>query len=372
MNELFSLARTIRNPHLDEWVKQGGKVVGFSCVATPREIMDAAGILPYRIRALNHPGKDLADAYLSRFNCSYCRACLQLGLDGTYDFFDGLIETNGCDHLRGMFENWQHARKLDFFHYLKVPHLITDEGIEYYAEELELFRQALAEHFGKEISDTDLSEAVKCSNRIRDKLHRVLAQRERARPALTGAEALALFLAETALPPKVFEGQLDDLLAHLPTRQLPKPQARLLLGGAATDEIALVEQMEGFGALVVADTLCYGSRATWKLDLPEAGGDLLPAMAEAYLKHLLCPRMFDDYEMRMDYLLEAVQRAAVDGVVLVYNKFCDLHGVENVRLGRDLEKQGIPVLVLEKEYGAGADEGRISTRVQAFLERIGG
>ncbi len=40
-------------------------------------------------------------------------------------------------------------------------------------------------------------------------------------------------------------------------------------------------------------------------------------------------------------------------------------------LARDFEKKGIPVLVLEREYDALADAGRIKTRVQAFLERIG-
>ncbi len=372
MNDLFSLARTIRNPHLDQWLKDGGKVLGFSCVATPREIMDAAGLLPYRIRALNHGAKDQADAYLSRFNCSFCRACLQLGLDGTYDFLDGLVETNGCDHLRGMFENWQHARKLDFFHYLKVPHIITEDGIEYFAEELELFREACGELSGREVTDEALVEAVTRANRVRGKLDKLMAHRRQARPGLTGAEALALYLLEATLPPDVFDQQLDDLLEALPNRQLDQPRARLLLGGAATDEIDLVEQMEDLGALVVADTLCFGSRVTWRLDLPEDPTELLPSMARAYLRHLLCPRMFDDYPLRLDYLLDAACGADVDGVVLVYNKFCDLHGVENVRLGRDLEKRGIPVLVLEKEYGSGADEGRLRTRVQAFLERIGG
>jgi benzoyl-CoA reductase/2-hydroxyglutaryl-CoA dehydratase subunit BcrC/BadD/HgdB len=43
-----------------------------------------------------------------------------------------------------------------------------------------------------------------------------------------------------------------------------------------------------------------------------------------------------------------------------------------VSLRMDLEKNGIPVLVLEKDYGSKADTGRIRTRVQAFLEKIGG
>ena len=50
---------------------------------------------------------------------------------------------------------------------------------------------------------------------------------------------------------------------------------------------------------------------------------------------------------------------------------CDLHGIDSVMLERDFEREGIPVLVLEREYDSLADAGRIKTRVQAFLERIG-
>jgi len=41
-------------------------------------------------------------------------------------------------------------------------------------------------------------------------------------------------------------------------------------------------------------------------------------------------------------------------------------------LKKDLEEDGIPVMELERQYGPLADAGRIRTRVQAFLERIGG
>ena len=55
----------------------------------------------------------------------------------------------------------------------------------------------------------------------------------------------------------------------------------------------------------------------------------------------------------------------------MHNKFCDLHGVDNVQLRNDMEAAGLPVLLVEKEYGAAADLGRLETRLQAFLERIG-
>ncbi len=81
--------------------------------------------------------------------------------------------------------------------------------------------------------------------------------------------------------------------------------------------------------------------------------------------------MFTDYDRRIEFILDTAKRASVDGAIITYNKFCDLHGVEAVSQRTDLEKAGIPVLVLEKDYGSQADTGRIKTRVQAFLERLG-
>lgn len=370
VEHLMASATELVPSRLREWKEGGGRVVGYTCVATPREIFDAAGILPYRVRALGNPERDHADAYLSRFNCGFCRACLQLALEGAYRFLDGLVETNGCDHLRGMFENWSRAADPGFFHYLKVPHLVTEESLDFFAEELELLRESLASYFQVEIVDSALSEAVRSANRRRERMRELFSLRERKNPAVTGREALQVVLLESTLPPAVFDDLLEDLLDKARGREVTGYRARLLLAGSATDEPDLVGEIEDLGGLVVTDALCYGTRAFWKL--PEVDGDPVHALAEAYLRHLLCPRMFDDYPSRLEFILQAAERARVDGAVLVYNKFCDLHGVENVRLRLDLEERGIPVLVLEKEYGSAADLGRIRTRVQAFLERISG
>jgi hypothetical protein len=67
---------------------------------------------------------------------------------------------------------------------------------------------------------------------------------------------------------------------------------------------------------------------------------------------------------------EQVEHARVDGAILEHIKFCDLHGTDNALLKIDLERAGIPVLQLERQYGPLGDAGRIRTRVQAFLERI--
>ena len=70
-------------------------------------------------------------------------------------------------------------------------------------------------------------------------------------------------------------------------------------------------------------------------------------------------------------VLAAIERAAVDGVVLQNIRFCDLHGSENSLFERDLEAKGIPCLKIEREYGPLVETGRIRMRLEAFLERLG-
>lgn len=370
MEALQRRSSDVYNQYVRDWKEKGGKVLGYACVSTPVEIIEAAGILPYRIKAFGHSDTELGDSYLARFNCRFCRSCLQLGLDGAYDFLDGLIETNGCDHLRGMFENWQYAKKYDFFHYLKVPHFVRQDSLEYFTEELSLLKLAVEEHFGVEISDDAIREAIGTLNQVQAKLRELYDLREEERPRLSGAEALQVICTGSSMRAVDFLSLLDRLVEEKSRGPALACRARFILMGSATDEVDLVAEIEDQGGLVVADALCYGSRSFWGRE-GEKEEEPIRYLAEKYLGNLFCPRMFTEYERRRDFILERASRARVDGAIIIYNKFCDLHGVEAVSLRADLEKSGIPVLVLEKDYGSPADSGRIKTRVQAFLERIG-
>jgi len=371
LDTIISESKKIENSRLREWKDGGGKVVGYICISTPVELLEAAGVLPYRIRALGNADTEMADVRLSRFNCSFCRSCLELGLNGTYDFLDGIIETNGCDHLRGMVENWQHARPSEFFHYLRVPHINDADSKNFFEDELKRYRQAIEEHFDVSLLEEDIWVQARRQERVRDKLRTVYEMRERTGPAFTGAEVLSIFLLATAIPAKDLEEILDSVIEERKDHKISDYRARLLFAGSATDEVEFVKAIESMGGLVVTDALCFGSRAFWPQSAGGESEDPIKSLARTYLDNLLCPRMFDDFKNRRKYVDEAIKRANVDGVVLVHNKFCDVHGVDNVQLRMGLEKQGVPVLQLEKDYGAKADIGRMKTRVQAFLERIG-
>jgi benzoyl-CoA reductase subunit C len=374
MDSVLEINQSFENQHVRAFRASGGKVVGYSCVFTPVELLEAAGVMAYRIRAMGHAQTDLADARMSRFNCGFCRSCLQLGLDGTYDFLDGVLESNGCDQLRGMFENWQYARASAFFHYLKAPHLVSDVALDHFTFELGRLKEALEAHFGVTITGGKLIDAMERQRRIRRKLIALDALRERERPALTGSEALQVVLAAGVVPATVYEELLDRLAGEFAHRQVDRPAVRLVLGGAASDEPALFAAIESMGVAVVADTFCFGARSYRPLVADRESGsgvDPLRVLAETYLGGSRCPRMYDEFDGRLAFVREAIDGAGAQGIILVNNKFCDLHGFDNALLRIRLEDLGVPVLCLEKEYGSAADHGRMRTRVQAFCERIG-
>lgn len=367
MKELNRLTGVIENEYVQQARARGQKIVGYACLATPREVLDAAGLFPYRLKALGKGETEMADAYLSRFNCGFCRSCLQLGLDGTYDFLDGIIETNGCDHLRGMFENWQYAAPRSFFHYVRVPHLMDADSMQWFVEEIELLIAALNEHYGSAVDDQKLAKAIEVQDQIAAKMRRIFESRWGGEIKVPGHEIMSLMVAEGSLPALDFSKLLDDFTESLKDRKPLDCRARLFMGGAATDEITLIAELEQLGGLMVADSFCFSGR----LFLREAAAEApVHRLAEMYLNNLMCPRMFMNYSQRKAFILDMIEKSRAEGVVLFHNKFCDLHGIENVKLKMDLEQEGLPVLLLEKEYGAGADIGRLKTRVQAFLERL--
>ena len=369
MNEWHALASTYESENVKKAREEGKRVIGYACLATPREIIEAAGLYPYRLKALGNPDMELADAHLSRFNCGFCRSCLQLVLDGTYGFLDGVIETNGCDHLRGMFENWRHARQINFFHYLRVPHFSDAESIGWFSEELVSLRDSLADHYGVEIDDERLLSAMGLEQEANSRLREIYESRWADRVKITGSEIIALLVLRGSLSAPEYSTILDGLAQELDAREPLEYRARLFVGGSATDEIELIAVLESLGGLMIADSFCFGGRIF--RDEPHVSGSAITKLASSYLDNLLCPRMFDEYERRRSYVMEMIGRSRADGAVFLTNKFCDLHGIENVMMRNDLEKEGIPVLLLDKEYGARADMGRLRTRMQAFLERIG-
>jgi len=369
--ELAEVSRTLGNSHIDAWKADGKKVVGFVCSYMPEEILYALDILPYRITGKGVQDTSHADSYLTRVNCSFARSCLELGFLGQYDFLDGAVWNNGCDHIRRCYDNWKAKIPFSFMYMLPVPHKISPEGRQWYKEEVLKFRQAVEDHFSVELSSKKLADAVSTYNETRSLLRRLYDLRTGDPPSFTGAEVLTVLSAGTSIPKAEYNRLLRELLeeAKPDSDAASNKRVRLLVAGSLMDDVEFIANVEDLGALVVSDALCFGAKSFW--NSTDESGDALENLIDRYYEHPPCPRMTGAYPQRLAFLRDQIQRAGVQGVILQHIKFCDLHGTDNALLKRDLERDGIPVMELERQYGPLADAGRIRTRVQAFLERIG-
>ncbi|MFO8102387.1 MAG: 2-hydroxyacyl-CoA dehydratase family protein [Dehalococcoidia bacterium] len=371
LEELTRLASEPVNPAIQEWKSQGKKVVGFFCTYVPEEILYAAGIFPYRVRAAGCTNTNSADVYMSQVNCSFVRSCLEYAFEGKYDFLDGMVFTRSCDNIRRLYDLFRVIMPdaFPFLHFIDMPHKVNEEAIILYREFLEEFKNHIEEFFGVEITDARLLEAINTYNETRTLLKQLYELRKADNPPISGAETLSVTLASTTLPRDRYNRLLKQLLEELGQRKgISDYKARLsIAGGGGCDNPAFYEIIEELGGLIVSDSICYGSRYFW--EPVETNGDLLRSLARSYLNSPSCPRMVEKLTERCDFARQTAEDSKADGVIFQRLRYCDLWGGEQLNFRKKMKDEGVPLLSLEREYWLSAT-GQLRTRVQAFLESL--
>jgi benzoyl-CoA reductase subunit C len=368
--DLAELAASIMNPYVEDWKGQGKPTVGYICSYIPKEVIHAAGILPYRVGARGCTSTDEADVWMAPITCSFARGCLEMALKGEYDFLDGLISMNTCECMRRMCDNWTHQVKMPFSYYMSVPYKSDEGAIDFYEEELHLFQGTLEKHFGVNITDESLEDSIRVSNETRSLLTKLHEMRARKDPPLTGTELQKIAILSTAMPPEDYNQLLQTFIEEVDAREgITGVPARLMVIGSPMDDTRLTETIEEFGGLIVTDATCYGAYSYW--DSIKTVGNPWRSVASYYLKRPGCPRMPQKSGDRLAYIGEMAKAFDVDGIIFERMLFCNLWGGETLPLEEGLQEMGIPLLVLDREYITGA-VGQLKTRLQAFIEMIKG
>ncbi len=369
LQDLVELSKVPYNNAIKDWKEKNNKVIGFFCSYIPEEILCAADILPYRVRPTGCTETASADVYMAPVNCTFVRCCLEFAIKGVYGFLDGLVSMNSCDHIRRLYDICRYKAKYPYMHFLSVPHKISDEAIQWYKDEIDNFKESLETSFGIKITEEKLSDAIKLHNETRNLLKRLYDLREREDVPIKGSDVLSITLAASAAPKERFNGLVRKLLEELGGVQgLSGYRARLMVVGSACDDPAFIEVVEDLGGLVVADSLCFGSRY---FEQPvEVNGELSLALAKSYLNRPSCARMSGGEPERWEFIKQMVERLKVDGIIYQRLRSCDLWGGELLYLRKKLKESEIPLLELEREYWL-TGVGQLKTRVEAFLELIG-
>ncbi len=371
LDPFLGVARSVMNPAIRDWKDQGGKVVGYFCSMIPQELFMAAGLLPFRMRATGSTSSEAGDAWLTSLNCSFPRHCLSLGLEGVFDFLDGVVCINSCDHIRRLYDVWQRTLPTGFIEFLTFPRQSGPDQVTWYTEELCLLKGKLEQHFGVEITTDAVRQAIQLANQTRGLQRDLYQLRKREHPPISGAEVLSVMVAGTAMPNARYNELLRALLEHLGELEGDGSyRARLLITGGILDDPAWIRTIEEMGGLVVTDVTCFGTRLMWE-DVDEVLDDPLEALARYYVADRpSCPRLYGSQERRSQFAIQMFREFDCDGIVGEKMVFCDQWNVEHYLLDGDLKEAGIPFLSLERSYVT-EGTGQLKTRVQAFIETMG-
>ncbi|MFW9939055.1 MAG: 2-hydroxyacyl-CoA dehydratase subunit D [Candidatus Thorarchaeota archaeon] len=378
-DSFIKIANDIENQYIKDWQKSGRKVIGFYCTYIPEELLFAADILPFRIRATGNKDTELADIYMVRFTCSFVRATLDLALKGGYDFLDGFLVCNSCDHSRRMFELFDlKVFKREGFNktvprfYLALPHIITNEGFNWYKKEIEEFKREIEIAYNlNEISDEKLLHSIEIYNENRKLLRDLHQLRIQENPKLTGTEALQINMANASVSKEFANQQLKRITNLLEERDSLNvdDKKRILLVGSVVDNIEFTQLIENSGAFIASDFLCFGTRNFMDDIEIKPNMDPITEITRRLYYRISCPRMMDDHKRRLDFLKEQIKEANIEGVILQRINNCDLHGCDNMLFNHELKDLEIPVLNMDREFYQ-ADTNRLQTRIEAFLEMI--
>jgi benzoyl-CoA reductase subunit C len=302
--------------------------------------------------------------------CPFCRDVLAQGLKGRYEYLNGIMIAQSCLHIRQSFGSWQMHVPTETSYYLPFPHgAQSPHAVQYLTDELDKFKKYVEEWTGKTITDNDLDRGIEIMNKNRQLMSQIYDLRKQENPPLTGSEAMKMVATSQMVDKEEHNKALEEFLVELQSRKLDRdPGVRLIILGSEDDDTEFIEMVEKclVPATIVVDEHCTGTRYFWE-DV-EKSDDKLKAIATRYLERPACPSKDWVERRRTPHIMKLVKDWNVQGAILVDQKFCVPHGIDNPAIKKELEKNDIRTLYLE--FDVLVPVGQFKTRVEAFLEML--
>ena len=368
-----------------ELKKKGAKVVGYFCPHVPEELILAGGMVPLRLAF----GGELKPAssgeeYLKPYSCPYARSCLGYRIEGKNEFYnlvDALCVAQTCENLKLVGSYWESYFKVPVFR-LGLTHThdafrSRPHALEYFKREIESLRRKLGDFGGKPIKDNDIRRAIALCNKIREKLHVLYEYPAGRTTPIDWNEVFSITQAGYLIDRPEYLNELTAIekkLAAAKTAGTGDDRPRLMIVGSiiGAGDTKLLEIIKTAGGNIVADAVCTGSMLARKsVTVFGIMGSPIEALAERYLYNVPCPCM-TDLDKRLNRMLKIARDYRVAGMVYYSLKYCDTWRSEFQFIKDQLYNElSIPSLLIESDYSP-SDVGTIRTKVEAFVEMLGG
>jgi benzoyl-CoA reductase subunit C len=363
----FSTVRAWKEQH------PGAKAIGYFPVYVPVEIIHACGMLPV---GLNGAGDGLdiqyADARFGSFICSIIKTTLEMGLTKHLAPFDGLLFSSICDSARNLCFVMKRNFPDIYTDFLHLPHNPNSEAsMVFLVSEYQRLRTNLEQMTGTKMTERALGDSIEIYNENRRLARQLYDERAQNPHLIRTSELYALIRAGNFMPVEEHTALLRKTVHDLPSRQgKQRDSIRIVIEGSFCEQppLDLIKIIEEAGCYIVDDDFVLGPR--WFLDDVPVNGDPMKALAESYNNRSVYSSVRHDFRKpRHKELIAKARRRNADAVLLLIAKFCEPAYFDYVLFKQELEKEGIPHLLMEFEEKMFTFE-RLRTEIETFVESL--
>ena len=377
---VMSEVHGLRIKELVDAKKAGRKVVGSFCTFVPEEIVLALDGVMVGLCAGAEFATAEAEKYLPRNTCALIKGAFGFALARVCPYLaasDLVVGENTCDGKKKGYEIFKDL--VPRLHVMDLPQTKSMEGRALMRAEFKRFGTYLEDLTGKKLTVEALEKGISTVNAKRSAMHR-LAKVRAADPApISGLDGLLMNQIFFYDDPARFTGSVnaicDELEQRIERREgvAPKATPRIVISGCpmAVPNWKLPTIIENAGAVIVGEESCVGERGTQQLtaDKGRTVDELLDAIVDRYLK-IDCA-IFTPNTSRVEHILSMSKELRAHGVIHYGLQFCSPYQIEAGPVERRLEKENVPTLRIDTDYGQ-EDVGQLRTRVEAFVERLRG
>ena len=252
--------------------------VGYVGADIPRELVEAAGLAPARLRGTAR-ADPLAESILGPRVDAPIRRILAALLREELPI-DFLLLGHDSDSSVRLHDALRRLSRADLpeLWFVDLLHLPTETTADYDLGRLRELVAVLERWSGQPVTDESLRTAIREANRTRTLLAQLAGLRRDSPPRLTGTAALAVIGATTMLPAAESNALLEQLLAE--DHPAVPALRRVYVTGSSHDTPDLYRAIESDGSVIVGEDHDWGEALAD--GLVDEDGDPLFAVAARY------------------------------------------------------------------------------------------
>ena len=356
-------------------------IIGTMCLQVPEELILAAGARPLRLCSGAHAYEQYGSEFMPAKSCSLIKATLGLlaiRKQSGLPMPRMIVIPTTCDQRR---KSVDIMRDMGIEAYpLEIPaNKDSEESRYYWQNSIRTFAEKLQQMTGRKITTASLKKSILTIQEARSAYRRLQAMtQDGGKAALYGTQRFMVTNSYFFDDLESWTAAVNQLNEELEKRITDgrcvghRHTPRILFTGSPPifPNLKLPLLIEESGGVIVTDEVCSSSRILADTVVLEENGlyDLVPAIADRYLKPCTCPT-FTPNEDRKRKLRDQAAVHKVDGVVYLTVAGCMPYDMEQRGVGAFLNDLGVPMLAVESDYSP-EDAGQLSTRVEAFIESL--